>query len=189
MRLLFFFLFTVWSLSAAQCQFKKPTEVSVEWTAYKTASKIGVHGGFRSVSYAGVMQADTLEKLLVGATVKLQTNNVDSQNPQRDAKLVQFFFNQMSGQMIEAKVLSLKGDAHSGNLMIDIILNGRGKVVPLHYTVEANIFSAQGVIDLNDFGALAALHSITVACYDLHEGKTWQDVSIGFTFEIQKRCR
>jgi len=177
------------SLSAAECHVEKTGDISVQWTAYKTPSKIGVNGGFRAVNYQGADHASTLEKLLVGATVQLQTNNVDSKNSERDAKLVQFFFNLMSGQMIETKILSLEGDATKGKLMLEVILNRKGKNVPMYYEVKEGVFSAKGVIDLNDHHAMSALKSITIACYDLHKGKTWNDVSIGFSFNLKEGCK
>jgi hypothetical protein len=47
------------------------------------------------------------------------------------------------------------------------------------------VFSATGVIDILDFSAGDALSSINKACSDLHEGKTWSDVTIGFTTKIE----
>lgn len=188
MKFLIFFLITVLTLSAAECSIEKTSDLNVHWTAYKTPEKIGVSGSFKSIVYRGEQKAENLEKLLVGAMVMLQTNNVDSQNSERDSKLVQFFFNLMSGQMIDTKVLSLKGDATHGKLILEVILNRKSKNVPMHYTVKDGVFSAEGVIDLADYNALSALKSINIACYDLHSGKTWQDVSIGFSFNLKEEC-
>ena len=56
------------------------------------------------------------------------------------------------------------------------------------YTYENGLFKAAGVIDLGDFGALNALTSINRACYDLHAGKTWQDVDIAFALKVEEQC-
>jgi hypothetical protein len=44
-------------------------------------------------------------------------------------------------------------------------------------------FTVEGVINLEDFGAQAAVESINKACFDLHKGadgvsKTWSEVAI-----------
>ncbi|MCB4763942.1 MAG: YceI family protein, partial [Sulfurovum sp.] len=55
----------------------------------------------------------------------------------------------------------------------------------LDYHYEKEEFKAQGNIDLLDFAAGQALASINKACYDLHKGKTWSDISIGFITHIK----
>ncbi len=189
MKISILFLMAALSLSAAECSVEKMSDIDVQWTAYKTPSKIGVNGGFKSINYKGLNKEADLKSLLVGAEVNLQTNNVDSKNSERDSKLVQFFFNLMSGQMIDTKVLSVEGDTKRGKLMLEVVLNRKGKNVPMRYEVKEGVFSAKGVIDLDDFHAIPALKSITIACYDLHEGKTWKDVAIGFSFNLKESCQ
>jgi hypothetical protein len=177
------------TLYGAECTVEKTSDVGVSWTAYKTPAKAGVNGGFKAVAYKGKAEAKNLEELLVGSKVYLQTNNVDSNNPGRDAKLVQFFFNQMDGQTIDAEVISLHGDAASGTLTVAVTMNGTAQNVPMQYDVEGDKFSANGYIDLGDFKALSALSSINKACYDLHDGKTWQDVAVAFSFDLKRTCK
>jgi len=55
--------------------------------------------------------------------------------------------------------------------------------------VEGDTFAAKGYIDLADFKALGALSSINKACYDLHQGKTWQDVAVAFKFDLKRTCK
>lgn len=173
-------------LLMADCSYTKSGDVGVHWTAFKTPMKKGVNGTFRSVVYKGTEKGASLTALLKGATVMIQTNNVDSGNGGRDAKLVQFFFNQMDGQMLEARIVDL--DEMSKIVLVEVLMNGKGINVPMAYSYEAGIFNANGVIDLGDFKALDALTSINRACYDLHEGKTWQDVNIGFAVAVEERC-
>lgn len=174
------------TLVMADCSYTKSGDVAVNWTAFKTPMKAGVNGTFRSVVYKGAEQGASLIQLLKGAKVMIQTNNVDSGNGGRDAKLVQFFFNQMDGQMLEARVLDM--DEAAKIVLVEVLMNGKGLNVPMAYTFENGVFTAKGVIDLGDFKALDALASINRACYDLHAGKTWQDVNIGFSLAVKEQC-
>jgi len=174
------------TMLTADCSYMKSGDASISWTAFKTPMKKGVNGTFRSVTYNGAEKGASLTQLLKGAKVMIQTNNVDSGNTGRDAKLVQFFFNQMDGQMLEARILDM--DETSKIVLVEILMNGRGMNVPMAYTYENGVLKAAGVIDLGDFKALDALASINRACYDLHEGKTWQDVNIGFALPVEEQC-
>ncbi|WP_345986543.1 YceI family protein [Sulfurimonas sp. HSL-1656] len=174
------------AVAMADCSYVKEGDVSVNWTAFKTPMKAGVNGTFRSVVYKGAAKAASLTELLKGAKVMIQTNNVESGNAGRDAKLVQFFFNQMDGQMLEAQILAV--DEAAKIVLVEVIMNGKGLNVPMAYSFEKGVFSAKGVIDLGDFKALDALTSINRACYDLHAGKTWQDVNIGFAMKVEESC-
>ncbi|UFS63558.1 YceI family protein [Sulfurimonas sp. HSL-3221] len=174
------------TVAMADCSYSKSGDVSVNWTAFKTPMKKGVGGTFRSIVYKGTEKGASLTQLLKGAKVMIQTNNVDSGNTGRDAKLVQFFFNQMDGQMLEAQILDM--DEEAKVVLVEVIMNGKGLNVPMAYSYEKGVFTAGGVIDLGDFKALDALTSINRACYDLHAGKTWQDVNIGFSMNVEESC-
>ncbi len=174
------------TLVSADCSYTQNGDVGVGWTAFKTPMKKGVNGTFRSVDYRGAEKAKTLTELLKGAQVTIKTDNVDSGNAGRDAKLVQFFFNQMAGGALKARILDM--DETEKVVLIEVLMNGKTMNVPMAYTYEKGLFSAKGVIDLGDFGALGALASINRACYDLHAGKTWQDVNIGFALKVEDSC-
>lgn len=177
------------SLSAAECRVHSDGALKVKWEAYKTPLKAGVKGSFVGVSSDIPNEAETLTKLLEGRKVFVQLKTVESGLAERDTKLLQFFFNWLEGQTAEAKVLALAANGNEGVIKISLKLNGKTVEVPMKYTLVENLLEAKGVIDLADFGALGALSSINKACYDLHEGKTWQDVGIGFTLDVTKVCR
>jgi len=183
-------LFAV-SLLQADCSFSQPGNIDVTWQAYKTPLKAGVGGHFGSVEYkAASSAAETLDGLLVGSAVKIAVASVDSKNKGRDEKLLNDFFRQMAGPDISAKIISLKSDngAGSGLLVVSVVMNGVTREVPMRYTLSNGQLSAKGVIDLVDFSAQKALASINKACYDLHQGKTWSDVDVGFTLDIKTDC-
>lgn len=189
MKIFFISLMAVSVLFAAECSIEKNSLVTVNWTAFKTPAKAGVSGTFEGVEFKGKTRATSVAELLSGSEVEIETANVHSGNDGRDAKLVTFFFDVMHDKKIEAKILEASGDSTKGKLVLEIAMNGVEKKVPMKYTIENNRLEAAGVIDLGDFNAINALESINDACFELHQGKTWQDVNIGFGLNLKQHCK
>ena len=153
----------------AECQLQ-----SLQWTAFKTPLKLGVKGTFDKIDFAKG------DGCLEGAKVHINKSSVDTKNPGRDKTLRLFFFDRLKGP-IEAKILKV----HEKTLDVAITLNGKTKTIPFFYTKKDGLIHAKGVIDLFDFGASKTLSSIAKACFDKHQGKTWNDVELGFTINAQ----
>ncbi len=183
------------TLNAAQksgCVLAQKGEVVVTWKAYKTPLKIGVGGSFDDVKYTPVAaEGKNFREILVGSTVAIDTRTVNSKHKARDEKLYKSFFKEMNIQGIKAKIIDIKADPkvkgapRTGIIAVEIDLNGVNKTIPMKYSFADSVFAANGYIDILDFSAKKALTSINRACHDLHKGKTWSDVSIGFTTKIE----
>ena len=185
-------LILAFGLAEASCSFAQPTDVDVTFKAFKTPLKLGVGGHFTKVNYtSSVKSATDLNTLVAGSTVAIEVASVDSKNKGRDVKLLNDFFKQMAGPNIKAKILSLKKDKDArktGIVTVSVTMNGVTREVPMKYSFSGGKLSADGVIDLLDFEASKALQAINKSCYDLHQGKTWSDVNIGFTMTIKATC-
>ncbi|QOY51059.1 YceI family protein [Candidatus Sulfurimonas baltica] len=180
------------SASTNGCELSQVGDFGVNFTAFKTPSKLGVGGGFDSVNYkTASLSSKSLQELFVGSSVDIDTKSVNSKNPARDAKLIESFFYVMIGKNIGAKIIAIVDDKTAkkgekkGSLIVEIKMNNIIKEVPMKYTYNGEVFEAEGVIDLFDFNANKALYSINKACFGLHQGKTWNDVNIGFTTNIK----
>jgi len=167
----------------ADCSYQSDT-AKVTWKAFKTYEKIGVGGSFDRVAVQP-KSGRSIEALLVGSNVKIDTGSVNSGNPGRDAKLVGSFFKIQNIDTITAKILSVK----DFKALTEITMNNVTKMIPLLYTVTEGKVNAKGFIDLGDFTMLPSLQSINKACFDLHGGKTWQDVEIGFEIPTKNDCK
>ncbi|WP_294954716.1 YceI family protein [Sulfurovum sp.] len=181
------------ALAATGCVLVQPDDINVTWKAYKTPAKIGVAGQFTSVVYTPAsLEGKNFRELFVGSSVKIDTNKITTGNPGRDAKLVKFFFGLMKPHTIEAKIVDIrhsgkheKGKPRRGTVTAEVTMNGKTRTVPMSYVYNEGKFHATGTIDLFDFAAQKALASINKACYTLHKGKTWNDVTISFSTTVK----
>ncbi len=178
--------------AGGSCDLSQVGDVKVSWRAYKTPLKIGVGGSFDKVEYRAIAPVGkNFREILVGSKVIIPTASVNSKNEGRDATLTKFFFQKMSGTEIKAEIVDIKaqkvkrGDPKLGVVTIAVKMNGVSRRVPMHYRFTGGILKAEGTIDLADFSALGALSSINKACYDLHKGKSWSDVTVGFEMQIK----
>jgi hypothetical protein len=174
------------------CVLEQSGKIDVKWQAYKTPDKIGVKGTFGSVVYTPAhKQGKNFKELFIGSTILIDTLTPDTGNTLRDEKLVNFFFKQLKEPQIKGEILSITSDAHTkgkprtGKLVIALTINGKTQQTTLDYHYFKGSFKAQGNIDLIAFAAGKALATINKTCFDLHKGKTWSDVSIGFITTIK----
>ena len=181
--------------SKGRCELSQDGAFKVDFVAYKTAAKKGVGGTFDKVTYTAITpKGKNFREILVGSSVEIDTKSVNSKNAGRDAKLVKFFFEQMSGDKITAKIVDYKaikvdrGQPKKGTLFTEMTMNGKTVKVPMTYMLKDGVLKADGVIDIFDFSAAKALSSINKACFSLHKGKTWNDVSVSFETKIKAVC-
>ena len=187
-------LFTLitFSLASGGCVLVQSGDMNVTWKAYKTLAKVGVGGAFTSVKYVPVAkEGKNFADLLVGSTVNIDTTHINTSNPTRDETLVKMFFKQFTTTTIEARIVAMKAakrvkeQPYTGIVDVMLSMNGKTLTIPMQYYYEKEHFKASGTLDLFDFAGNEALSSINKSCYDLHNGKTWNDVSIMFSTNIK----
>lgn len=183
MKLLLLSILTAGIMLAEECTYRVK-DIDITWKAYKTPAKIGVEGTFNAIKLSA-MPDKSPKELLEGAKVIIDTRSVDSKNSGRDAKLVKFFFNVQGVETITAEVKRLVKNTAE----VDITMNGVTRTIPMTVDFDDDEIEAEGYIDLGDFDMLPSLESITKACYDLHKGKTWQDVKISFDIKTMEKCK
>ena len=175
------------------CVLVQPKTMEVNWKAYKTLAKKGVGGKFTSVTYTPhALEGKNFKELFVGSKVSIDLSKVNSGNPGRDETLVKSFFSVLKGKTIEGEIVDIqktdkheKGKPRTGTVSVKITMNEKTLTIPMQYIYTEGKFDATGTIDLLDFAAGDALSSINKSCFDLHKGKTWSDVSIGFSTTVE----
>ncbi len=153
---------------------------SMQWTAYKTSEKVPVKGTFKDVRIVSSKPGEDAAGTLRDLGFEIPVNSIFTNDTIRDGKLQKFFFAVMENSM------TLKGKfnvetANSGKL--EISMNGLSKSLPFNYEVEQDTIHVSATMDLNEWGAQAALESLNEACKVLHTGsdgvsKTWNDVAL-----------
>ena len=179
--------------AATGCVLVQPADINVNWKAYKTLGKLGVGGKFTSVKYTpAALEGKNFKELFVGSKVSIDVSKIDTGNPGRDETLVKDFFSVLKGKTIEGEIVDIKktdkhekGKPRTGSIDVKITMNEKTLTIPMKYVYTDGKFNATGTIDLLDFTASDALASINKSCFDLHKGKTWSDVSIGFSTTVE----
>ncbi|AWW00091.1 YceI family protein [Arcticibacterium luteifluviistationis] len=137
-------------------------KTTLTWTAFKTPDKVGVPGSFDEIS-------------LQGNAFTINAKSVNTNNEPRDAKLVTFFFDNLSDSLITGSY----GAAADGRIPVTLKMNGVEKTFDFAIAENDTATIVTGSIDiLSDFSGNAALEAVSEACKELHLNKTWSDVSL-----------
>ena len=172
---------------AKKCIFElKKDSLQVEWIAFKTPKKIGVKGTFEKLGVKNFTKTQSFGNMLKGLTFNIDTNSINTSDPARDKKIYSNFFKTMnSGDKISGRVLNYKRKV----LTLAVKMNGKEIEVPLLMDKEKLIFTATGHIDILDFAMGGNLAAINKACSELHEGKTWSDVTVTLRGNYLESCK
>lgn len=149
-------------------------DIELKWTAFKTPSKAGVGGTFSKIQLSGELKGKTIANVVEKTTFEIDAKSVNTNNPERDGKLVANIFNTIKGKKIAGKFTKMAKDT----LTVQITMNGVTKEVPMSFKLNNNAIMANGYIDMFDFTMQPQVAAINKACYELHEGKTWSDVAL-----------
>jgi hypothetical protein len=162
-------------LAATSCYSYNAKGLDIKWTAFKTPKKVGVTGKLPNYTLTGKKQAASVIELLKDQKIEIKVDKVDSGNEGRDVKIVKFFFSGLAGgEKINALVKNVTADS----ITMEMTINGKKKEIPLTYKLDGMKLTAMGHMDILDFGMSKQLSAINKACYALHEGKTWSDVTL-----------
>ncbi|MEZ4287168.1 MAG: YceI family protein [Polyangiales bacterium] len=165
-------------------------QTKLTWTAYKLTERVGVSGTFNKITAQGAKPAATPVGVFPGLTFLIDTSSVNSDNPERDPKLVASFFGKLpEGESISGTVKSIEDK----KAVVDLSLGGVQKEVPFEVVVDGSTLTATASIDLNDFQGQAAVDSLNAACKELHTGtdgasKLWPDVGLKIESTLKKTC-
>jgi hypothetical protein len=172
---------------AKDCKYTvKGNNVEVSWTAFKTPSKVGVGGQFRELGLPEIIEASSLEELFNKTAFNIDSASVYTRNSGRDAKIVKYFFQPMMGGLNITGGFQYESQE---NISLKLKMNSVEQKIPMKITQTDNNIKGEGIIDVFDFSLKKSLMGINKACFDLHQGKTWNDVEIAFSFKFNKKCK
>jgi polyisoprenoid-binding protein YceI len=162
----------------------------LEWTAFKFTDKTPVKGSFNEIKIEGIESSDDPKKLIESLTFTIETSSVETQNEERNGKIVKLFFGTIGTPQITGKVKSLGED---GNATVEIKMNNLSQDVVGTYTLIDGKLAFNATIDVMKWNAGAGIKELNTACKDLHTGadgvsKLWSEVALSFTTELSSDC-
>lgn len=165
-------------------------KTTVGWTAYKTSAKIGVSGKFDQLNITS-KKGQSIEEVLEGLEFVINPKSVNSNNPERDNKIFNYFFSVMNGQKKIQGALSKVSDGKASAMLT---LNSVSRATPMTYSFDGTTLTLEGEINLEDWSAEESIKSLNDRCYDLHKGEDgvsvlWPDVAIKVTSTLDKNCK
>lgn len=162
---------------------------SLDWTAYKTSEKVPVEGSFNNFEITAESGSDPLE-VAKSMSFTIETASVETNNPDRNAKISEHFFNTINTEEITGSVKSLKED---GSAIVTIKMNGVDFDVKGTYTLNDLVFSFKASIDVAAWNGVSGIEALNAVCKDLHTGadgvsKLWSEVAISFSTTLKSDC-
>ncbi len=164
---------------------------SMEWTAFKFNAKTPVKGTFTVLNIKGETSSEDPKALIKSLKFSIPTNTVETQNPERNGKIVTYFFGKIATDSITGNVVDLK---ENGEATIAITMNKIKREVKGSYTMLDGKFNFNASIDVLDWQAGTGIEALNTICKDLHTGedgvsKLWSEVDLSFTTSLIKECK
>lgn len=156
----------------------------LQWTAYKTTAKVGVSGSFKDFTVNPGVSYGTVSTLLDQLEFSIPVSSTNSENEERDGKIVASFFgSMMNTENITGKFTSVAGNDSAGTIRILIHMNDIGYEVEGAYVADGNKLTVTTSLHLGDWKAEPSVAALNKVCDDLHKGedgisKLWPEVDI-----------
>lgn len=157
-----------------------PSNTKVQWTAFKTTSRVGVKGAFEQFTVDYNKEYKSVEELLSSVKFSIPIASLNTGNPGRDQLIKAFFFGTMTNTdtihgsftMADHDVLTLK-----------LKLNDMEHIQSANYTSRNDSVFVNCNLEMSHWNALNAVEALNEKCFDVHKGadgvsKTWSDVDV-----------
>ncbi len=174
------------------------SSVNVIWTAYKLTEKVGVGGGFDSVTVEGFnTEATDLANALVGVQLNMYVSSTNTSNAERDVKIKDSFFGTMADtEVITGTVSSAAMGEHEnqGSCVVSLTMNGNTNDVDFLWNWENGEILMKSNVNVPDWDAQGALDALNAVCSELHKGEDgesvlWPDVEVTVKASIAENCQ
>ncbi|MDH4474710.1 MAG: YceI family protein [Fluviicola sp.] len=162
----------------------------MEWTAFKFIDRTEVKGTFTRIIVKDGGAMNDPKKLIQSLSFSIPIATIETQNPERDAKIAKYFFGTVAIETIQGNLKELKDN---GTAILEITMNDITKNVTGTYTLEDGNFALEATIDVADWNLLKGLEALNKACSSQHRdpngaSKLWSDVQLSFTTSLHADC-
>lgn len=189
-------LFISFSAHAQQCDLTpNPNAFSFSFTAYGAPDKSYVvsKNTFKQYSLASE------NKKLLNASIDINAFSVDTSHDLnngsggqwpiafssiRNSNIVNGLFKRFEDAgHIKARITGINKTA----IELNVEMNGVTHTIPMTYTIKDGVLHAKGVLDILDFNGKTAFEAFAAICADAwHKGKSWSDVAIEFSVQVNE---
>lgn len=162
----------------------------MKWTAYKFTEKVGISGVFDTIEVTGAVEDTSRLAVFADAAFNIPVSSVNSAVPDRDQKILEYFF----GTMTETASLSGKvSSIDSAQATVEITMNGQTLPVTMSVSTKGNEVMLEGVIQLGDWSAQHSVDALNKICHDLHIGADgismlWPEVKLEIRTVLTEKC-
>ena len=162
---------------------------TLEWTAFKTNDKLAVAGTFNEITVEAE-QAESQLDVIRSISFKINTKSVETNNEERNGKIVEHFFAVINTPEISGKVVSVN---EKGETTIMLTMNGISIDVKGTSKLEGDTYSFESSIDMLKWNGMAGINKLNEVCKDLHTGpdgisKLWSEVALKFSTTLSSDC-
>tara|TARA_B100000780_G_C21030899_1_gene413350 strand:+ start:368 stop:994 length:627 start_codon:yes stop_codon:yes gene_type:complete len=160
------------------------TRTKVFWAGYKTEDKLKVIGQFKELTTdRSDQQFSSIEELVNGINFSINSASSISGDEIRDLSLNDYFFKFFTDNF---EITGVLGAMTETSITATINMLGVAKEMVLSYSLSDKVLKMKGTLSLEEFGAIKAYNSIHKKCFDLHKGKTWDEVNVIIEVPILK---
>jgi len=176
-------LFGAFVLASSLSAYEQKGDISLKWTGFKLAEKVGVSGTFLDVKSSS-KPSDSFSEFLKSAVVSIDTASLESNDKGRNENIITTLFAQESAKSIKAEVLSV--DENDNSLVAKITMNSVSKNIIMSYDKADGSVVAKGSINILDFDLQNPFLAFAKKCEGFHEGKSYSQVDIEFTLAFKE---
>ncbi len=166
-------------------------EVEFKWIAYKTSEKIAVPGTFEKINITLQNSEGDIPTLLKGVSFEIDGTSINSNNPERDAKLRQAFVGNWTDSLISGNIQEAAGNGSSGKGTFVLKWNGLEKDLEFTYTIKNDSLFISSEIQMPAWNARSAADSLNAVCKEVHTGKDgksvlWDNVALKISVPLHQ---
>jgi len=160
------------------------------WTAFKFNEKTAVGGTFTEINVEGTIEGNDPMAILKSLSFDIPVSTIESQNEDRNGKIIKHFFGTIGTKNITGKVVEL-GD--KGEATLEVTMNNIAQEVKGQYTFVDDKFEFSATIDVANWNANSGITALNKICKDLHTGpdgvsKLWSEVDLKFSTTLASDC-
>ena len=160
------------------------------WTAFKFNDKTAVGGTFTKINVEGTTEGNDPMAILKSLSFDIPVSTIESQNEDRNGKIIKYFFGTIGTENITGKIVEL---GENGEATLEVTMNNMAQEVKGQYTFVDDKFEFSATIDVANWKSSPGIAALNKICKDLHTGpdgvsKLWSEVDLKFSTTLASDC-